>query len=71
MPDLDRILSASAPLTLSAVARGAQPLVMADLARALAHANGAKARAVFIADNEAAMMATTERVTITPMATCS
>jgi transcription-repair coupling factor (superfamily II helicase) len=60
MPDLDRILSASAPLTLSAVARGAQPLVMADLARALAHAGGAKARAVFIADNEAAMMAIAE-----------
>ena len=51
MPDLDRILSAKAPLTLSAIARGAQPLVMADLARA---ANG---RAVFVAPDDAAMRA--------------
>ncbi|MCP5391499.1 MAG: hypothetical protein H6920_07760, partial [Sphingomonadaceae bacterium] len=43
MPDLNRILSANEPLTLSSIARGAQPLVMADLARA------AKGRAVFIA----------------------
>ncbi|SMQ74291.1 transcription-repair coupling factor [Altererythrobacter xiamenensis] len=49
MPDLSRILSAKAPLTLSSVARGAQPLVMSDLARA------SKARAVFIAPDEAAM----------------
>jgi antitoxin CptB len=46
MPDFDRILSAKAPLTLSSVARGAQPLVLADLARA------AKGRAVFIAPDE-------------------
>jgi transcription-repair coupling factor (superfamily II helicase) len=51
MPDLSRILSAKTPLTLSAVARGAQPLVMADLARA------AKGRAVFVAPDDAAMRA--------------
>ena len=51
MPDLNRLLSATAPLTLSSVARGAQPLVLADLARA------AKGRAVFIAPDEAAMRA--------------
>ncbi|MDT0508029.1 transcription-repair coupling factor [Novosphingobium sp. MMS21-SN21R] len=49
MPDLNRILSATTPLTLSSVARGAQPLVLADLARA------ARGRAVFIAPDEAAM----------------
>ena len=52
MPELNRILSATRALTLSSVARGAQPLVMADLARAAA-VNGA--RAVFIAPDEAAM----------------
>ena len=51
MPDLARILSATAPLTLSSVARGSQPLLLADLARA------AKGRAVFIAADEAAMRA--------------
>ncbi|MCZ8017475.1 transcription-repair coupling factor [Novosphingobium sp.] len=51
MPDLNKILGAKAPLTLSGLARGAQPLVLADLARA---ANG---RAVFIAADEAAMQA--------------
>jgi transcription-repair coupling factor (superfamily II helicase) len=51
MPDLTKILSATAPLTLSGLARGAQPLVLADLARA------AKGRAVFIAADEAAMQA--------------
>lgn len=51
MSDLNRILSAKTPLTLSSVARGAQPLVLADLARA------AKGRAVFIAPDEAAMRA--------------
>ena len=49
MPDLARILNTDHPLTLGSVARGAQPLVMADLARA------AKQRAVFIAPDEAAM----------------
>ena len=54
MPDLSRILTASAPLTLASVARGAQPLVMSDLARA------AKGRAVFIAPHEAAMHSVAE-----------
>jgi len=49
MPNLNKILSATAPLTLAGLARGAQPLVLADLARA------AKGRAVFIAPDEAAM----------------
>ncbi len=52
MPDLNRILSARSPLTLASVVRGAQPLVMADLARA----NGS-GRAVLIAPDEAAMRA--------------
>jgi transcription-repair coupling factor (superfamily II helicase) len=60
MPDLDRILSATTPLTLSAVARGAQPLVMADLARALAHARKGAGRAVFVVLNDAAMAAGAE-----------
>lgn len=51
MSDFTRILSAKTPLTLASVARGAQPLVMADLARAAA----ARGRAVFIAPDEAAM----------------
>lgn len=51
MADLNKILSAEGPLTLSGMARGAQPLVLADLARA------AKGRAVFIAPDEAAMQA--------------
>ncbi|OYW44104.1 MAG: transcription-repair coupling factor [Sphingomonadales bacterium 32-68-7] len=51
MPDLSRILSATAPLTLASIPRGAQPLVMADLARA------AIGRAVFIAPDEQAMRA--------------
>ncbi|WP_228244025.1 transcription-repair coupling factor [Porphyrobacter sp. GA68] len=49
MPDIARILSAKAPLTLARVVRGSQPLVMADLARA------AQQRAVFIAPDEAGM----------------
>ncbi|MFW2350776.1 transcription-repair coupling factor [Qipengyuania sp.] len=49
MPDLSRILKAKHPLTLAQVARGAQPLVMADLARA------SSGRAVFIAPDDAAM----------------
>ena len=49
MPDLSRILDARTSLTLSSVARGAQPLVLADLARA------SKGRAVFIAADDAAM----------------
>ncbi|AKH41747.1 transcription-repair coupling factor (superfamily II helicase) [Altererythrobacter atlanticus] len=54
MPDLSRILKADRPLTLSSVARGAQPLLMADLARA------AKTRAVFVAPDEQAMRAITD-----------
>jgi transcription-repair coupling factor (superfamily II helicase) len=54
MPDFTRILSAKSPLTLSSIARGAQPLVLADLARA------AKGRAVFIAPDDAAMRAVAE-----------
>ena len=49
MPDLSRILKADTPLTLAQVARGAQPLVMADLARA------STGRAVFIAPDDSAM----------------
>ncbi len=54
MPDLQKILTADKPLTLASVPRGAQPLVMADLARAAAHASKA-GRAVLIAADEAAM----------------
>ncbi|WP_336986647.1 transcription-repair coupling factor [Altererythrobacter aquiaggeris] len=54
MPDLSRILGAKTPLTLSSVVRGAQPMVMADLARASA------SRAVFIAPDDAAMRAMAE-----------
>ncbi|MDZ4306964.1 transcription-repair coupling factor [Allopontixanthobacter sp.] len=54
MPDLSRILDANTPLTLSSVARGAQPLVLADLARA------SKGRAVFIAADDAAMRAVSD-----------
>src|SRR5918993_778161 len=54
MPDLSRILNADRPLSLTSVPRGAQPLVMADLARA------AKGRAVFIAPDEQAMRAVTD-----------
>ncbi|MBX7483579.1 transcription-repair coupling factor [Qipengyuania qiaonensis] len=49
MPDLSRILKSKHPLTLAQVARGAQPLVMADLTRA------STGRAVFIAPDDAAM----------------
>ncbi|KLI62772.1 transcription-repair coupling factor [Aurantiacibacter marinus] len=51
MPDLSRILNADQARILSQVARGAQPLVLADLARA------AKGRAVFIAPDDTAMRA--------------
>jgi transcription-repair coupling factor (superfamily II helicase) len=51
MPDLNRILSAKSPLTLSSVVRGAQPLVMADLARA-AHVKGGRVVFVATADTE-------------------
>ncbi|AOL94675.1 transcription-repair coupling factor [Porphyrobacter sp. LM 6] len=51
MPDLNRILAARDPLTLSSLPRGGLPLVLADLARA------AKRRAVYIAPDDAAMRA--------------
>jgi transcription-repair coupling factor (superfamily II helicase) len=54
MADFTRILDADRPLTLASVARGAQPLMMADLARA------ARGRAVFIAPDEQAMRAVTD-----------
>jgi transcription-repair coupling factor (superfamily II helicase) len=54
MPDFTRILGAKNPLTLASLARGAQPLVMADLARAT------KGRAVFVAPDDAAMRAVTD-----------
>jgi transcription-repair coupling factor (superfamily II helicase) len=54
MPDLSRILKAARPLTLASVPRGAQPRVMAALARA------AKGRAVFIAPDEQAMRGVTD-----------
>ncbi|MDN3645595.1 transcription-repair coupling factor [Pontixanthobacter aestiaquae] len=54
MPDLTRILSATAPLTLSSVARGALPLVLADLARA------SSGRAVYVAADDNAMRSVTD-----------
>ena len=59
MPDLNRILSAKAPITLAAVARGSQPMVLADLARA-AQGTGQTRRVLFIAPDEAAMRAISE-----------
>ena len=59
MPDINRIIAAKAPLTLAAVARGAQPLVLADLARA-AQSGDKTRRAVFVAPDEAAMRAVSE-----------
>ncbi len=59
MPDISRILSAKAPLTLAAVARGAQPLVMADLARA-ASVGATGRRVVFVAPDDAAMRSVTD-----------
>ncbi|MEP7222942.1 MAG: transcription-repair coupling factor [Novosphingobium sp.] len=58
MPDLNQILSSPTPLTLSSIARGAQPLVMADLARAAKSGRG-----VFIAADEAAMRSVAEAAT--------
>ena len=54
MPDLSRILAAKSPLTLASLARGAQPLVMADLARA------SRGRGVFVAPDDTAMRAATD-----------
>ena len=63
MPDFNRILSAKTPLTLAAVARGAQPLLLADLARA-AQGTGQARRVVFVAPDEAAMRAITDTVPV-------
>ncbi|MFN4018989.1 MAG: transcription-repair coupling factor [Erythrobacter sp.] len=59
MADLNRILSAHEPLTLSSLPRGSLPLVLGDLARA-AHGVKGGQRAVFIAADEAAMRAAAE-----------
>ncbi|MEO0058123.1 MAG: transcription-repair coupling factor, partial [Pseudomonadota bacterium] len=59
MPDLNRILAAREPLTLSSLPRGSLPLVLADLARAAQGVSGGQ-RAVFIAPDEAAMRAAAE-----------
>src|SRR6187455_1641309 len=54
MPDIARILKSERPLSLTSMPRGAQPLVVADLARS------AKGRAVFVAPDEQAMRAVTD-----------
>jgi transcription-repair coupling factor (superfamily II helicase) len=54
--DLQKILSAAAPLTLAGVPGGFMPWLAADLGRA-ARQKGEGARAVFIAPDEAAMRA--------------
>ncbi|MFN9634104.1 MAG: transcription-repair coupling factor, partial [Erythrobacteraceae bacterium] len=59
MPDLNRILAAREPLTLSSLPRGSLPLVLADLARAAQGVKGGQ-RGVFIAPDEAAMRAAAE-----------
>jgi len=61
--DLQRILRASQPLTLSGVPAGFLPWLAADLARA-AHGTGQGGRAVVIAADEAAMRALAETAPI-------
>ena len=56
MTDLNRILRAEKPLTLSSVPPGFLPWLMADLSRA-AGGTGGGARAVYIASDESAMQA--------------
>ncbi len=56
MPDLQKIITAKSPLTLSSVPSGFAPLLLADLTRA------AKARAMFIAPDDAAMRAIADAV---------
>ncbi|CAA9503864.1 MAG: Transcription-repair coupling factor [uncultured Sphingomonas sp.] len=56
MADLNRILSASEPLTLAGAPTGFLPWLAADFARA-AHGSGKGARAVLIVPDEAAMRA--------------
>ncbi len=58
MTDLQKILRAKAPLTLSGVPAGFQPWLLADIARA-AHGAGS-ARAVFVASDEQLMRAVSE-----------
>jgi transcription-repair coupling factor (superfamily II helicase) len=53
MPDLNRILAASSPLTLAGAPPGFLPWLLADLARAVAASKGG--RAVYIAPDEAMM----------------
>jgi transcription-repair coupling factor (superfamily II helicase) len=57
LPDLQKILSAKAPLTLSGVPNGFLPWLLADLARA------APTRAVFIAADEAEMRSIAQATT--------
>jgi len=61
--DLQRILKADRPLTLSGVPTGFLPWLAADLARA-AHGTGSGGRAVVIAADETAMRALAETVPI-------
>ena len=56
MPDLQKIITAKLPLTLSSVPSGFAPLLLADLTRA------AKARTMFIAPDDAAMRAIVDAV---------
>ena len=56
MPDLQKIIKATSPLTLSSVPSGFAPLLLADLTRA------AKARTMFIAPDDAAMRAVADAV---------
>ena len=56
MADIQKILTAKSPLTLSSVAAGFAPLLLADLAR------GKKARTLFIAADEIAMRGLAETV---------
>ncbi|ATI80344.1 transcription-repair coupling factor [Sphingobium yanoikuyae] len=58
MTDLQKILKAKAPLTLSGVPAGFQPWLLADIARA-AHGSDAT-RAVFVASDEQLMRAVAE-----------
>jgi len=57
MPDLNRIVTARTPLTLSSVPAGFTPLLLADIARA------APARTMFITSDDAAMRDIADAVT--------
>ena len=56
MTDLQKIITAQSPLTLSSVPSGFAPLLLADLTRA------AKARTMFIAPDDAAMRSIADAV---------